>query len=364
MSGRQLVEICKEACDTISPLIRKFYAAISADKSNLQNIKKDESVFTIADGIVQNLLVDHLFRDKIGFIVGEEECRVNLTTKPYTVSTVGDNLEVPVEFQDDIDAIVREIALLRTTIHPSAYKDSTVFIDPIDGTREFANKKGEQCTVCIGFSDSRGQPFAGIVYRPITEPATWAAGCAREEFWHRENLDKSPPRQKPGLLTSNGTISPFLEQLMKNLEFERVPSGGAGNKMLMLLEGKGTAYIQDRGVSRWDTCGAQAVLEANGGTLSKLTSFISSGRLLSYTYLNSPHNVNLDFSPNEALLTPYNSHVFDKSNPRKACSVEEVNAYSNLCGLIALDGPTLSSSKEVILRALQKTALALPPLYD
>ena len=39
--------------------------------------------------------------------------------------------------------------------------------------------------------------------------------------------------------------------LIKELSFDRVPSGGAGNKMLMLLEGKGAAYIQDRGVSRW-----------------------------------------------------------------------------------------------------------------
>ena len=39
-----------------------------------------------------------------------------------------------------------------------------------------------------------------------------------------------------------------------------MPSGGAGNKLMMLLEGKGAVYIQDRGVSRWDTCGPQAVI--------------------------------------------------------------------------------------------------------
>jgi hypothetical protein len=46
-------------------------------------------------------------------------------------------------------------------------------------------------------------------------------------------------------------ISPFIVALISQLGFDRVPSGGAGNKMLMLLEGKGAAYIQDRGVSRW-----------------------------------------------------------------------------------------------------------------
>ena len=47
---------------------------------------------------------------------------------------------------------------------------------------------------------------------------------------------------------------------MAGLTYVRVPSGGAGNKALMLLEGKDDVYIQDRGVSRWDTWAAQAVI--------------------------------------------------------------------------------------------------------
>ena len=119
---------------------------------------------------------------------------------------------------------------------------------------------------------------------------------------------------------------------MTELGYDRVPSGGAGNKMLMLLEGKGGCYIQDRGVSRWDTCGAQAVIEAHGGKLAKLTPFISKGGALeSYTYLRSEHN--LDFEPGTAALTPYNAA--NKASVRKgevvlANSVEQVRPYSNL----------------------------------
>ena len=36
-----------------------------------------------------------------------------------------------------------------------------------------------------------------------------------------------------------GGISKFIEALMMESKYVRVPSGGAGNKMLMLLEGKG-----------------------------------------------------------------------------------------------------------------------------
>ena len=38
------------------------------------------------------------------------------------------------------------------------------------------------------------------------------------------------------LLTTNGSISSFVESIIEELKFERVKSGGARNKMMMLLE--------------------------------------------------------------------------------------------------------------------------------
>ena len=78
-------------------MIVQFYSAINSDTSIL---KADKSVFTIADGTVQHLLVDHLFSgNKFLNIVGEEECQVNLLTKPYTV----DNLVIPDEFSSVVE---------------------------------------------------------------------------------------------------------------------------------------------------------------------------------------------------------------------------------------------------------------------
>jgi hypothetical protein len=154
---------------------------------------------------------------------------------------------------------------------------------------------------------------------------------------------------------------------MEEMGFERVPSGGAGNKMLMLLEGKGGCYIQDRGVSRWDTCGAQAVIEAHGGHLCKLSSFImKDGALESYTYLKSTSN--LDFVPGLAALTPYNT--VDKSLVKKgevsmADSVEKVKVYSNLCGLFALARENVDAeSLGKIQSAILKVQAVAPASYD
>lgn len=355
-----LCMLSKTTCNVMTPMVLSFYSKINNDTAKL---KDDKSVFTIADGLVQHLLVNHLFRDKFKDVVGEEdETNVNIVTKPYTV----DDLLVPEEFYDNIDQVRADIDELYTQIDPTAYKDISVFIDPIDGTREFSTNLGEQCSICIGFSDLTGIPVAGLVYRPIPQPPTWAAGVPGEQ-WTASELDMATTPKPNGLMTSNGSISKFIERLMVELEFERVPSGGAGNKMLMLLEGKGGAYIQDRGVSRWDTCGAQAVIAAHGGHLGKLSSFISNnGAIESYTYLKS--DVNLDFVPGLANLTPYNT--VDKSLCKKgeivvADTVDKVKAYSNLCGLFAV--ASANATPEALAHihaAITRTLAVYPTSYD
>lgn len=294
MQAQRLSNLCKittRACGALSPMVLAFYSAITGETAKL---KSDASVFTIADGIVQHLLVDHLFKGgKFASVVGEEEGSViNITVAPYKV----DDLTVPEDFYGIIETARSNLAELSNEIHPTMYQDLTVFIDPIDGTREFSTELGEQCSICIGFSDNVGKPVAGVVYRPITQPPTYAAGAASEGFTESNLHAPAELQNSKGLLTSNGGtapqqlppplcgchlfdddhttmfliasymysftshvflifmyagISPFIVALIKELHFDRVPSGGAGNKMLMLLEGKGAAYIQDRGVSRW-----------------------------------------------------------------------------------------------------------------
>ncbi|KAJ1624888.1 hypothetical protein T492DRAFT_881086 [Pavlovales sp. CCMP2436] len=78
-----LLELCKEACDELSVLVRLVYAGMRAEDAAL---KADKSVFTIADGLVQ-----HLLQDVLCAIVGEEDSIVNVLQRPYTV----DALPVP-----------------------------------------------------------------------------------------------------------------------------------------------------------------------------------------------------------------------------------------------------------------------------
>ena len=349
-------------------MILAFYNSLTVSNTS---IKKDTSVFTIADGTVQHLLTNYLFsKNKFRAIVGEEEdCQVNIDQLPYTVN----KMDIALEYKELVDeAKLNMLSLSQEISSCEFYKSITIFIDPIDGTKEFASGMGEQCTICIGFADESGDPVAGVVYRPMSLPSathlgpTWAVGSKSEGYMDC-HLDLSS-RTGIGLLTSNGNISPFVVALMQQLGYERIKSGGAGNKMLMLLEGKGTAYIQDRGLSRWDTCAAQACIEARGGTVCKLTSFLrSEGKEDGYTYLES--KTNLDFEQGEANITIYNARPsveVRKGQPtRRASDVMEVKAYCNLCGLLALPHEMNTvENKKSILEAAKAASEVSAPAYD
>ena len=61
-------------------------------------------------------------------------------TKPYFV----DELTVPAEFEAVIDETLAKIKKVGAKISSTDYKDLTVFVDPIDGTREFATGQGDK----------------------------------------------------------------------------------------------------------------------------------------------------------------------------------------------------------------------------
>jgi len=422
------------------------------NKSNqmIKKVKQDNSAFTIADGLVQRLLTKVLF-SRVNFrsVVGEEEEEEYGDDKAEGGDDDNDDddgdesswsqvqgLEIPRELQPLVQSTKSEMESLALQYLSSEsnddddesksnkhnnnnnYEHLTVFIDPIDGTREFSSGKGEQCSVCIGFANEFGKAVAGVVYRPIplslSSPSTkykyptWVAGAKdegyavcdfglEEEEGEEEGAVVSVSSSSGitsdgmiggGLLTSNGSISPFVSSLIDELGFERVKSGGAGNKMMMLLQnsitgnkfddvdtfnngvdnGKSSSvlYIQDRGVSRWDTCAAEACLESYGGKLVKLTHFLDNMETSTtttttmkeeggqqqqqqcntnhpkeyYTYLAS--RTNLDFIPGSATLTKYNCRDAatindgDMQPDPRAMSVEDVKPYSNLCGLVAV----------------------------
>eukprot|EP01035_Chromulina_nebulosa_P030720 gene30720-40844_t len=155
---KNLVGSMKTACDMLQPLIFIFYSAItSGGTSGTSKLKADKSFFTIADGLVQYMLVNFLFgEEKFAAIVGEEDSSTVHFLPSAEVYKV-DDLIIPDEFRQLVDFTADSIRQLGLSIHPTAFKSCT-----------FSSGLGEQCSVCIGLADEKGKAIAGIVYRPIT----------------------------------------------------------------------------------------------------------------------------------------------------------------------------------------------------
>ncbi len=78
-----------------------------------------------------------------------------------------------------------------------------------------------------------------------------------------------------------------------------------------------------------------------------------------YTYLAS--DANLDFVPNTAFLTKYNSNLQGFAPGQKADDVRQVKPYSNLCGLVAF---TKEGNMKYLQDAIRKAAAVNPPSLD
>ncbi len=114
-----------------------------------------------------------------------------------------------------------------------------------------------------------------------------------------------------------------------------------------------------------DTCAAQAVIEAHGGVLAKMTSFVRGDKDWNhYTYLKSSDNV--DVEEGVSNITPYNAKdkkSIKKGDAPRIGTLSEFAPYSNVCGLIALSASGLANV-DTIFDAIQEVKQTQPPSYD
>ena len=83
---------------------------------------------------------------------------------------------------------------------------------------------------------------------------------------------KKPPEGKVIVTTTRSHSSQTINDAVAAIKPDEVLRvGGAGHKVLLVIEGKAHAYVfASRGCRKWDTCAPQAVLESLGGKLTDM----------------------------------------------------------------------------------------------
>ena len=158
-------------------------------------------------------------------------------------------------------------------------------VDPLDGTKEFINKR-DDFTLNIALIDD-GRPVFGLVYAPARERLgiTVAPGKAVEARLIANHagadlvaLQSRPLRVRPsppgGLtaLVSRSHLDPETEAFIARLTIADRASAGSSIKFLEIAAGRADVYPRLGPTMEWDTAAGQAVLEAAGGRVVDLDS--------------------------------------------------------------------------------------------
>lgn len=133
-------------------------------------------------------------------------------------------------------------------------------VDPLDGTREFAEPPRIDWAVHIALVVN-GEPVAGAVALPAegitlgTEPAEVLPPA----------ID-GPPR----VIVSRTRRPPAAQMLARQLGAEYIELGSAGAKAMAVVRGQADIYAHSGGQYEWDSCAPVAVAQAAGLHCSRL----------------------------------------------------------------------------------------------
>ena len=133
-------------------------------------------------------------------------------------------------------------------------------VDPLDGTREFAEAERADWAVHVALWES-GALVAGAVALPAAGTTLGTRGG------HRLRARPAGPLR---LAVSRSRPPAFVQALARELGSELVPMGSAGVKAMSVVRGETDAYVHGGGQYEWDSAAPVAVARAAGLHTSRL----------------------------------------------------------------------------------------------
>lgn len=138
-------------------------------------------------------------------------------------------------------------------------KDLVIWVDPLDGTSEYTQGILEPVTVLIGLS-VQNRAVGGVIHQPYYKRSDDELG---RTIWGLRGLGSGGFERKPHVqgeliaTTTRSHSNELVQSALKAIEPTKVIRvGGAGYKVLQLLEGDAHAYVfASAGCKKWDTCG-------------------------------------------------------------------------------------------------------------
>ncbi|XP_033504413.1 3'(2'),5'-bisphosphate nucleotidase 1 isoform X1 [Epinephelus lanceolatus] len=184
-------------------------------------------------------------------------------------------------------------------------EELVVWVDPLDGTKEYTEASRclhhhteaqipnkwldtsqlhstalwllDNVTVLIGIAYG-GKAIAGVINQPFYNYQLGAGATLGRTMWGMLGLGafgfqlQEVPGDKRIVTTTRSHSNKLVMDCVDAMEpHEVLKVGGAGNKIIQLVEGKASAYVfASPGCKKWDTCAPEAILHAVGGKLTDM----------------------------------------------------------------------------------------------
>lgn len=146
-------------------------------------------------------------------------------------------------------------------------------VDPLDGTKEFIHKRGD-FTVNIAVV-LEGRPLAGVVHAPALDATFYGKrgqGATRQQGSGAPEPIATAPWPTDGpvrVVASRSHLNDETRVFLEALPNHELVQAGSSLKFCRLAEGAADLYPRLAPTMEWDTCAAQAVLEAAGGAVMR-----------------------------------------------------------------------------------------------
>lgn len=162
-----------------------------------------------------------------------------------------------------------------------AISASFFLVDPLDGTREFINQRGE-FTVNVGLIE-QGRPVFGMIYAPALAELYVTLGPERAVFVRiapgdtdmvlaaHGGMDICTRPADPAALTaiaSRSHLTPETELFLARYRVADRRSAGSSLKFCLLARGEADIYPRLGPTMEWDTAAGHAILAAAGGSVT------------------------------------------------------------------------------------------------
>nr|CAH0103015.1 unnamed protein product [Daphnia galeata] len=208
-----------------------------------------------------------------------QQCIIgNLNKKFPLMSIIGEEdlaQETDVELVSDLDKEVLNLQCPEE-LRNVTEEDFVVWVDPLDGTAEYTEGMLDHVTVLIGIAH-KNRPVGGVIHQPYYNYKNDKAGLGRT-MWGIPGIGVGgfkplpPPEGKRLVVTTRSHMTPVVQQALEALKPDEILRvGGAGYKVMLLMEGHATAYVfASPGCKKWDTCAPEAILTAMGGRLTDI----------------------------------------------------------------------------------------------